>query len=68
MGPQASSWEEADVGSEVKPGILTAEWGPSFGSHAPHQEGRSATGQHVCRAAEEKKHAAECARAFMYAL
>lgn len=69
MGPQSSSQEKADVGCEAKPGILTrAEWAPSFGGRAPHQEARSATGQHVRRAAEEKNHAAERARAFIYAL
>lgn len=66
--PQLSSWEEADVGCEVKSGTLTmAEWGPSFGGCALRQEARSAAGQHVHRAAE-KSHAAEYARAFVYSL
>lgn len=55
VGPQSSSWEEADVECEVKSGIRTmAEWVPSFGGRALRQEARSAAGQHVHRAAEKK--------------
>lgn len=50
-------------GCEVKSRILLmAEWGPSFGGRALHQEARSAAGQHVRRAAEKKKTAPQNVR------